>query len=46
MSRLMFFIVYPIFMLGYLFGWALQAFLVGMLGAREHIADLLKEGSK
>lgn len=46
MSRLMMFIMYPFFLLGYICGWALQAFFVGMLGAKEHITDLINKDSK
>ena len=46
MSRLMFFIVYPFFLVGYFFGWMLQAFFVGMFGAKEHIGDLINKESK
>ena len=46
MSRLFMFLSYPFFLLGYGFGWALQAFLVGMLGAKEHISELIQRESK
>ena len=46
MSRLFMFLSYPFFLIGYGFGWALQAFLVGMLGAKEHITELIQKDSK
>ena len=40
------FLSYPFFLLGYAMGWALQAFLVGMLGAKEHITELIQKDNK
>ena len=46
MSRFFMFLSYPFFLLGYACGWALQAFLVGMLGAKEHITELIQKDNK